>query len=253
MVKIVLIQKNGDVIEKNVNKFSVSDMYKKCGFRKTKDFSARHTWTVDDENYVTLFAKTSGRANTENKFELPPPLDQTLFFGTIGLVKSVGPIYNPANNEMDEDADAYIEEFTVDAWNAVYDKLMGGFEDLSTSNEYESDELEKYSKDKLTKMGGYLKDGFVVDENEDDNDESDDEEEDYKGDDEMEEDSDDNLDDESIGDENEIMSTGSTEGTDETEFNFDERSSTTDSVDEYSSSNEELEGSELSEEEYLSE
>lgn len=246
MVKIVLIQKNGDVIDKNVNKFTISDMYKKCGFRKPKDFSVQYSWSVDDENYITLFAKTSGRANTENKFELPPPIDQTLFFGTIGIIKSVGPIYNPANNEFDEDADAYIEPFTVKEWKVVYEKLMGGFEDLNTSNEYESDELENYSKDKLTKLGGYLKDNFVVDENEDESDEEDE----YNGDNEMEEDSDDNLDDELIGEENEILSTGSIE---ETEFNFDEKSTTTDSIDEYSSSCEEFEGSELSEEEYLTE
>ena len=51
----------------------------------------------------------------------------------------------------------------------MYEKLFGGFEDLTTTaleDENEEDELEKVPKDKKTKHG-YLKDGFVVDSDED--------------------------------------------------------------------------------------
>ena len=48
----------------------------------------------------------------------------------------------------------------------MYDKLFGGFEDLTTNcveDDDETDELDNVPKNKKTKKGGYLKDGFVVD------------------------------------------------------------------------------------------
>ena len=33
----------------------------------------------NDDKYVSLYAKDSGKANTENKYELPPPLDNELY------------------------------------------------------------------------------------------------------------------------------------------------------------------------------
>jgi hypothetical protein len=50
-------------------------------------------------------------------------------------------------------------------WNKLYEKLFGGFEDLSATaeeDENEIDELANVPKEKKTKQG-YLKDGFVVD------------------------------------------------------------------------------------------
>ena len=70
-------------------------------------------------------------------------------------------------------------------WNKIYEKLFGGFENLAVScleDEYEIDELDLIPADKKTKQG-YLKDGFVIDsdDNEEDleiNDSEDEEEED---------------------------------------------------------------------------
>ena len=82
---------------------------------------------------------------------MPPPIDNTLFFGDIAIV---------CQNSNDE----YIEFFDT-LWNDVYNKLMGGFEDIeNTDNEEEFDD-EQYDSDELTN-DGYLKDGFVVDDNE---------------------------------------------------------------------------------------
>ena len=50
-------------------------------------------------------------------------------------------------------------------WNKAYEKLFGGFEDLTANandDDNEEDELAAVSKSKKTKQG-YLKDGFVVD------------------------------------------------------------------------------------------
>ena len=57
----------------------------------------------------------------------------------------------------------------MEDWNKIYEKLFGGFEDLADTtlaDEQEEDELENVPKEKKTK-NGYLKDGFVVDDNSD--------------------------------------------------------------------------------------
>ena len=63
-------------------------------------------------------------------------------------------------------------------WEKMYEKLFGGFEDLTTTaaeDENEEDELENVPKNKKTKHG-YLKDGFVVDSSDGDEEEEEDDE-----------------------------------------------------------------------------
>jgi hypothetical protein len=60
---------------------------------------------------------------------------------------------------------------TIELWKSIYEKLFGGFEDLSLTvaeDEHEIDELDAIPACKKT-SNGYLKDGFVV---EDDMDET---------------------------------------------------------------------------------
>ena len=93
----------------------------------------------------------TGRANTENKYELPPPIDTLLLFGTLCIVKKV---------------DEHYTDLTSNDWNKTYEHLFGGFEDLGNSSDEErSQDSEYYSDDQYTEEG-YLKDNFVVDDNE---------------------------------------------------------------------------------------
>lgn len=242
MVKLVFINKKGDVLCKSVRKLSIRELYKKCGFRKSNDFEPRYTWTLDEVSYVTLFSKSSGRANTENKYELPPPVDDKLYFGTMVLVKSIGPIYSFETSTYQEDCETYLEDFDETQWEKMYESLMGGFDELNTTGEYETDELEQYSESDLTKTGGYLKDGFVVESL----DEDEDEEEDYIED-EEEHYSDDNLEENSSVIEETEFSYGS-----EDEENVIQLNDEYDSEDSYESEDE-FYGSELEEEAYISE
>jgi hypothetical protein len=91
---------------------------------------------------------------------------------------------------------------SVDLWTKLYDKLFGGFEDLTVisdnndnndnndNDNNEDDELDNLPKSKKTKNGGYLKDGFVVDDESNENSESNDE---YNSSDESDESDDDNI------------------------------------------------------------
>jgi hypothetical protein len=140
---------------------------KKCDNKKSTGFSCYHTWRVRNKSnrfgfgdalattvkyvYIDLWAKTDGRAGQENKYELPPPIDEIIFFGNIALVARV-------DKEIACD-------LTLKRWNIIYEKLFGGFEDLSKTaeaDEKEIDELELIPASQKTK-NGYLKDGFIID------------------------------------------------------------------------------------------
>lgn len=154
-ISILSIEKNGEVKATNVRDFT-EDYFVTC--KKTKGATKQTDWVakVDGVKYiVTLYAKDSGKANTENKYDFPPPVDTKLFFGVCFLVAKT----------INSDLKQSFVNLTVPLWSKIYEKLFGGFEDLGDDedDEEEEDELDAVPKDKKTKKGGYLKDGFVVD------------------------------------------------------------------------------------------
>ena len=165
-LNIIIIEKTGVLKSLLVKEFDESELFKKCGFKKAEDFIKQTEWNIKLDGkkyYVSLYAKADGRANSENKYDFPPPVDSKLFFGSCALVAKV---------KNDESKNVFTN-LTIELWTKMYEKLFGGFEDLTASaleDENEEDELEKVPKDKKTKHG-YLKDGFVVDSSDGDEDE----------------------------------------------------------------------------------
>ena len=154
MVKIILVNKNASLTEKSVKKLELSTLYKKCSLKSAANFEKRHTWNVDNYFY-SVYAKDNGRANSENKYDLPPPVDEELYFNTMTIIKHTEP----------EVTNGTITDLVKTEWNKVYEKLFGGFEDLDHSEELSDDE-EDISDSEKTKEG-YHKDGFVVDDEDD--------------------------------------------------------------------------------------
>ena len=150
MHKIIIIKKNGDVEEKNVKSIDLETVYKFCNYKSNKDFEHLHTFTSKHWKYM-IFGKRNGKANQENKYELPPPIDSELFFGSLCVLKC---------DETDE-----FQDLLIDEWNKVYEELFGGFEDIENDDETRSVDSEVYSDEDYTNEG-YLKDGFVVDDDE---------------------------------------------------------------------------------------
>lgn len=154
-VSIIVVEKTGTLKETIVKEYKESELFKKCGFKKGEDFLKQTTWSsvkIDGKKYsVDLYAKIQGKANTENKYDFPPPVDSTLFFGSCALVCK--------NDELK------LVSLSLELWNKIYEKLFGGFENLADTciqDDEEEDELENIPAEKKTKQG-YLKDGFVVD------------------------------------------------------------------------------------------
>jgi len=155
---IIIVEKLGSLKVLSIKDFKEENLYKKCGFKKAEDFNKQTEWNVkyDGKKYlIQVFAKADGRANSENKYEFPPPIDTKLFYGSCAIVAQV---------KKDNGICVY-SNLTLPVWNKIYEKLFGGFEDLAATakeDEEEEDELANVPKEKKTKQG-YLKDGFVVD------------------------------------------------------------------------------------------
>jgi len=164
---ILIIEKNGNIKEMEIKNFKEEELFKKCGFKKSEDFLKHHEWNIrmDGIKYsILMYGKIEGRANSENKYDFPPPIDNKLFFGNCALVAKI---------RKDDNKNNYTN-LSMSLWNKMYEKLFGGFEDLTTNaveDEEEEDELATVPKNKKTKHG-YLKDGFVVDSDGDRDDDS---------------------------------------------------------------------------------
>ena len=85
MTKVVLITKAGTVKTETIKNVNLQELYKKCKFRKATDFEKRHTWKYENK-WVSVYSKDTGRANSENKYDLPPPIDSDLYFGNLLII-----------------------------------------------------------------------------------------------------------------------------------------------------------------------
>jgi hypothetical protein len=153
MPTILIIEKSGSIKELNVKTYSEDELYKKAGFKTSEGFKLVTNWDVNIEDtkyFISVFGKVSGRAGQENKYEFPPPIDSTLLFGNCVLVNQLEcePVSNLKKSE----------------WDKIYEQLYGGFEDLSDVDSELSQENES-DKDLPRTISGYVKDDFIVDDN----------------------------------------------------------------------------------------
>lgn len=113
-----------------------------CGLSRIGKFKCHHTWTVEG-NHVSLYGTTQGKK--ENKFELPPPVDELLFFDNCLLVNR---------------REGKVTPLGYEEWTQIYNALFGGFEDLDDERASEESIDGEFTKE------GYAKDGFVVSDDE---------------------------------------------------------------------------------------
>jgi len=162
---ILLIDKTGSIKELAVKEYKEEDLYKKAGFKSAEHFTCATTWSpitlpaTAKTYYISVYGKKTGKAGQENKYDFPPPIDTTLFFGTCVLVNKDAAAGNATN-------------LTSSEWTAIYEHLFGGFEDIGAadSEEEASTDENDVDADLPKTSGGYAKDGFVVSDNESDDD-----------------------------------------------------------------------------------
>ena len=170
-LNVIIVEKNAALKMLSIKEFREEELFKKCGFKKADDFTKQTQWSIklNGSKYVVdVYAKTEGRANSENKYDFPPPIDTKLFFGNCAIIAK--------KQDLSDGGKFKYTNLSLDLWEKIYEKLFGGFEDLTMTaieDENEIDELENIPKEKKTK-NGYLKDGFVVDSSDTDEDDTDD-------------------------------------------------------------------------------
>ena len=127
---IVIIEKNAEIKDFEFKNDKLADLYKKCNYRKSDGFIKLYSWKkikYNKQDYnIDLYGKNDGKANNENKYDFPPPIDNELYFGNLALVRI---------------KDNKIDNLTVKEWGKIYEQLFGGFEDLSKT--VKEDENEK--------------------------------------------------------------------------------------------------------------
>lgn len=161
MTDVVIVEKGGTLKSVNVKTLKKDELYKIAGFKvnKNDDFKLHHKFSVEDSKFfVCVYGKTNGRANQENKYDFPPPIDNTLFFGNVLLIMKKG--------------DKFVS-MTTSKWKTIYEELFGGFEEIGSEDSEEEDEEEE-DEELPTTTTGYVKDDFVVDDEEDEENELDD-------------------------------------------------------------------------------
>lgn len=159
MVKVIVIDKAGNVSSCSYKEYEDEiGLYKVAGLKKPEGFKCSVVWNIPDENdeinEYQVYGKTSGKANHENKYEFPPPIDNLLFFDTCIVIKK-------RHNKL--------KSLRESEWEEIYEKLFGGFEDLGDEDSEEEEEESDDNKPKTTT--GYVLDDFIVEDYESEEDE----------------------------------------------------------------------------------
>ena len=134
-VQVVVLQTKGDTKQSKVEitgeiEDEIPTRIAKI-LRKTKLPSKIGSWTYQ-KGALELWGYKEGRAGTENKHELPPPVDSTLIFGDAIMI---------ALNETEE-----ATNFTTAQYTKFYTQIFQGFESLDDEDDDE-DEIDEDEED----------------------------------------------------------------------------------------------------------
>jgi hypothetical protein len=130
-VQVVVLQTKGDTKQSKVEitgeiEDEIPTRIAKI-LRKTKLPSKIGSWSYQ-KGALELWGYKEGRAGTENKHELPPPVDSTLIFGDAIMI---------ALNEAEE-----ATNFTTAQYTKFYTQIFQGFESLDDEDDDE-DEIDE--------------------------------------------------------------------------------------------------------------
>jgi transcription elongation factor S-II len=90
---------------------------------------------------ITLFGNTTGKAGTENKHELPPPLDESLYFSDILLIAS-----------KKKTTWEHPVSFTPEQYEKFYQSAVGGFEDLEDDEDDDDEEDDEEEEEEVVEV-----------------------------------------------------------------------------------------------------
>jgi hypothetical protein len=156
LCKIVKINKNSVLSNETIN---VDDKIRKINIytlndEMNEDVDLIHEYFLDGSYYCVFGNVTNDSPGKENIYELPPPYDTVLYFNNLYIVKC---------KSFKREWCKEIENLSVNRWNEVYKTLFGGFESVDDTDDDDDSYEEELEIDpnQLT-SSGYVKDDFVV-------------------------------------------------------------------------------------------
>jgi hypothetical protein len=90
-MNIILIEKDGSIMEKHVKTTTLDKLYSICGYRTNKDFEKLYEWDFDKNTYE-LYGKKTGKKDKENNFQFPKYEEKEKYYGSLCVVKKNGSI-----------------------------------------------------------------------------------------------------------------------------------------------------------------
>lgn len=145
-VKCICLKTKGKIVEFslpnnfNIEEFDIDSLPNEVLDVKGSGNLEREVDFDYKDTTISLYAWIDGKAGRENKHELPPPVDNELYFGNIYLFKHL---------------DGTLLDFTKKEYDEFYENSFGGFEDIGSEDS-------EYSEDEEGDTGEDLKD-FIVD------------------------------------------------------------------------------------------
>ena len=122
---LIKIDKYGCI--KNINKSDITFL------NNYTNVSHLYSWIFNTYEYK-LYGSTIGNAGNENKYELPPPVDNNLYFNNLFFIKTKD--------------DSYLD-LTINDYNNFYNTLFQGFEDiLDADDSIITEELSEHTSDR---------------------------------------------------------------------------------------------------------
>lgn len=121
---LIKIKKNGELTNLKKNDMDI--------IVKNKNLDKIHTWDYKNSELI-LYGCIEGKAGSENKYDLPPPLDNSLFFHDMYIVK----YFNKK-----------LVDLSLDEYNMFYEDSFGGFEDICSSENDEESTLSEHTSDR---------------------------------------------------------------------------------------------------------
>jgi len=130
-VKAVCLRFTGDVaeftIESNTIEETLSTKLLPKSVKRTQgngSLSCRCEYPMDDMT-VSVYAWNDGEAGDENKHDLPPPIDNDLYFGNVYLLGHIG-------NKM--------VDLTKSDYDSLINKYFEGFDDIGSEDSWSEEE-----------------------------------------------------------------------------------------------------------------
>ena len=109
----------------NIKKFDVSKLDSEATNNIGSGKISRECDFEWEEAVLSVFAYTDGKAGSENKTELPPPIDTQLYFGNIFVIA----------HKNDK-----VIDLSLESYKEFYTTAFGGFEDLGDEDSWSSEE-----------------------------------------------------------------------------------------------------------------